>query len=103
MTMKRLLFTLALSGSAALLSADIPPERFEPDFSHCDVYRGILRNIPVSGWWKLKKVENSSGNPQNDAGRRERWFAMEFDDSSWSRELVPGNLHEPFTDPKPDC
>ena len=102
MTMKRLLFTLVLSGSAVLLSADIPPERFEPDFSHCDVYRGILRNIPVSGWWKLKKVENSSGNPQNDTGRRERWFAMEFDDSSWSRELVPGNLHEPFTDPKPD-
>ncbi len=100
--MKKQILSLAGAFSIGLLAASTPASDFKPDFSHCDVYRGVLRNIPLSGWWKLKKLDNTLDNPKDDEGQKGNWQAEAFQDAAWPKEMVPGNLHLPFAERNPD-
>lgn len=84
---------------AAAPSADL--EKFQPDFKTWDIYLPHMKRIPLSGWWKLKKVSSDRKNNPNDEGTKQKYHLPEFNDSDWGKDLVPNNLHAPFLNPNP--
>ncbi len=94
--MRKLLCSL-FAGTAVFLGAATPdPASYEPDFSKSDIYLPHLKRTPLSGWWKLKKVSSDGRNDPNDEGTRNQYYAAEFDDSGWTRDIVPNDIHIPF-------
>lgn len=93
--MKKLLLLFLFS--AVLTAMAIPdPATYEPDFSKSDIYLPHLKRTPLSGWWKLKKVSSDRKNDPNDEGTHSGYHKMELDDSGWSRDIVPNDIHVPF-------
>ena len=86
-----------LAGCSLLLSAAVPaPETYNPDLTKSDIYLPHLKRTPLSGWWKVKKVSSDRKNHTDDEGTRNQYYAADFDDSAWQRDLVPNDIHVPF-------
>lgn len=71
-------------------------KHYEPDFSKSDIYLPYLKRLPLSGWWKIRKVSDDRKNNPDDEGSRKAFYAKEFDDSAWEKDLVPNDIHVPF-------
>ena len=77
--------------------AGIPdPQTYEPDFRTSDIYLPHLKRTPLSGWWKVKKVSSDRKNNPADEGTAKRFYAADYDDSAWMRDIVPNDIHVPF-------
>lgn len=62
---------------------------YTPDFSTWDIYLPHLRRTPLSGWWRLKLLPNTKGNPVDDQGTKDGFYQEGFDCSGWDEILVP--------------
>jgi len=95
--MKTILIALAAALMLPPLFAAVPdPATYVPDASKSDIYLPYLKRIPLSGWWKLNKVSNDRKNNPDDDGRKGNFQAADFDDSGWTKDLVPNDIHVPF-------
>ncbi len=79
-----LLAAIALSGAEPYAT----PANFKPDFANWDIYLGHLKRTPLSGWWKLKLL--------NDKEKEADLAAPRFDDSGWETAFVPGIIQRPY-------
>jgi len=71
-------------------------EDFQPDPNKMDIYLPHLKRLPLSGWWKLKRVSNDRKNNPDDAGQKGKYYAPDYNDSGWEKDLVPNDIHTPF-------
>ena len=94
--MKKLFYSIFAAFAVSLCAATPDPAAFEPDLSKSDIYLPHLKRTPLSGWWKLKKVSSDRKNNPDDEGTRKQFFAADFDDSGWTKDIVPNDLHVPF-------
>ena len=44
----------------------------------------------------MRRLENTSENPRDDAGMTARWWKEDFDESGWSKQYVPWNWNYTF-------
>jgi hypothetical protein len=92
-------------------SLDLERNYYCPDFSLdprlFDVFEGLppeesrLSRVFLTGWWKLRKIPDTASEdhryrPENDVGLKERFFAVEYDDSKWVPQFVPWDWNAEF-------
>lgn len=97
--MKKVLAVFSLS-LCTIVSAQIPSD-YVPDLSKSDIYMSYLKRTPLSGWWKINKVSSDRKDTPDDKGTAEKYYSPSFDDSAWTKDLVPGNINAPFLSPAP--
>ncbi len=102
MVLKGIFYTACILCSASLCAVDSSElQKYQPDLANSDIYLPHLKRIPLSGWWKLKKVSSDRKNNPADEGSKQNYHLPEFNDADWGRDLVPNNLHSPFLNPSP--
>lgn len=69
---------------------------YVPDMAYSDIYLGHLQRLPLSGWWRIRRVSADRIDHADDEGRQRGYTDPDCDDSGWDRDLVPGNLQSPF-------
>ena len=62
---------------------------YQPDFSTWSIYGKEKKSIPLSGWWKIKLLDKTANNPENDEGSVAKFYDPSFDDSKWDESIVP--------------
>ena len=102
MVLKGICYAVCVMFCASLFAAaPSGPQNYEPDLANSDIYLPHLKRIPLSGWWKLKKVSSDRKNNPADEGTKQNYHLPGFNDAGWGRDLVPNNLHSPFLNPTP--
>ena len=75
--------------------------KFQPDLRESDIYLPHLRRIPLSGWWKLKRMNSGRKYLPLNPAKELRFTEREFADAGWEDDLVPNNLNSPFLKTRP--
>ena len=96
---RRFLSALLLPLCPILYAQD--PADYVPDLSKSDIYQPYLNRTPLSGWWKIQKTSSDHKNTPDDKGMKEKFYAAEYNDSSWEKDIVPNNINAPFCSLKP--
>ena len=74
MVLKGLCYAVCIMFCASLFAADPSgPQNYEPDLANSDIYLPHLKRIPLSGWWKLKKVSSDRKNNSADEGKKQNY------------------------------
>ncbi|MBN1673654.1 MAG: hypothetical protein JXR37_21585 [Kiritimatiellae bacterium] len=87
---------LALLLAACVQAAEPDYTSYQPDFRTWDVYLPHLNRTYLCGWWKLKLLKETEGNPADDAGMKNAYYAPGFNDAGWETVMVPHAWQVPF-------
>lgn len=99
---KHLMWMVCVAGLSCAFGGEAPLRSFRPEYRESDIYLPHLERIPLSGWWKLKRMNTAGRYVPMDPGKESRFAETGYADSAWEDDLVPNNLNSPFLKPHPD-